>query len=212
MQMEVEREPLFPGARTLRSCFLPATWGLISSMSVGVSVANDAALVPFSAPERLGARTPFSQHHPAENPRGAVGPPGPLTLWPAPRLVLIPPAWPRLPGSPLSPPPPTLPDLLEPRPEGAPASAASTVRLPPPTPPHFLIRGQSQPCGRVLIPPPHSARALGRAALPSRYLRPRLAPNTLSPAPILPALKEKHTVWPSSCLQLLPGPWSDPFL
>lgn len=139
-----------------------------------------------------------------------MGPPGPLTLWPAPRPVLIPPPWPRLPRSPLSPRPPTLPDLLEPRPEGAPASTASTVCSP--LPPHFLIRGQSQPCGLALIPPPHGARALRRAALPSRYLRPLLAPHTLSPAPVALALKEKHTLWLSSCLQLLPVLWSNPFL
>lgn len=183
MQMEVEREPLFPGARTLRSCFLPATWGLISSMSVGVSVTNDAALVPFSAPERLGARTPFSQHHPAENPRGAVGPPGPLTLWPAPRLVLIPPAWPRLPGSPLSPPPPTLPDLLEPRPEGAPASAASTVRLPPPNPTALPHPGP-KPAMRTGLDPAPAQRARTREGGSSQPVPPPSAgPKHTQPRP-----------------------------
>lgn len=191
--MEVEKEPLSPGARTPRSCFLPVTWCLIYSMSVGVSVTNNAALVP-SAPREAEGQDPLSQHRPGEDPHGVVGPPGPLTLWPAPRLVLMLPPWPRLPRSPLSPPTPTLPELLEPRPEGAPASTASTD--PPPSLPHFLIRGHSQPCGRVLIPP--RARALRRAALPSPYLRPLLAPDTLSPAPTALALKEKHTQ-PGGC-------------
>lgn len=46
--------------------------------------------------------------------------------------------------------------------------------------------------------PARRARALGRAALPSPYLRPLLAPDTLSPAPITLALKEKHTK-PGGC-------------
>lgn len=79
---------------------------------------------------------------------------------------------------------------------------------PPPHLPHFLIRGQSQPCGRVSIPPPHGARAIRRAALPGWYLHPPLAPDTLSPAPTALTLKEKHIVLPSSCLRLLPVLWS----
>lgn len=78
----------------------------------------------------------------------------------------------------------------------------------PPHLPHFLIRGQSQPCGRVSIPPPHGARAIRRAALPGWYLHPPLAPDTLSPAPTALTLKEKHIVLPSSCLRLLPVLWS----
>lgn len=129
--MEVEWEPPSPGTRTLRSCFLSATWSLISWMSVVVCHLQ-RCFGALRLPERMGARTPFSQHHPAEDPQAVVGLPRPLTLRPPPRTVLIPPPWPRLPPSPQSPPPPTLPDLLEPRPEGAPASTAPTVLSPPP--------------------------------------------------------------------------------
>lgn len=144
-----------------------------------------------SAPREAGGEDPLSQHRPGEDPHGVVGPPGPLTLWPAPRPVLMLPPWPRLPRSPLSPPTPTLPDLLEPRPEGAPASTASTA----PRLPTALPHPGPQPAMRTGLDPAPArrARALGRAALPSRYLRPLLAPDILSPAPIALALKGKHT-------------------
>lgn len=196
--MEVEWEPPSPGTRTLRSCFLSATWSLISWMSVVVCHLQ-RCFGALRLPERLGARTPFSQHHPAEDPPGRRG--AAQASYPAasssdrahPATLASAASVPAVPAA-----------ANSTRSSGAEARGRSSLHRSysalPPSPPHFLIRGQSQPCGRALIPPPHGARAIRRAALPSWYLHPLLAPDALSPAPAALTLKEKRTLGPSSCL------------
>lgn len=116
--------------------------------------------------------------------------PRPLTLRPAPRPALAPPARPLQPQprrrqSYLSLPSRESPGALQPPPPLR-LYGFLPPRAPPTPTPHFLIRGPSQPCGLTQVPPPHGARAILGAALPASSLRPWAGPSSPLPRPCGP--------------------------